>query len=287
MTATPATLRTEADALARTLPRLYLRAQASEAVHLGSAGRRRAGSGEQFWQYRRYTQEDATTRIDWRRSAKGDTLFVRETELETARSVHMWLDPHPGFDWTGDPGRQTKAARARILLMAMAKLLSREGERVGVLGGSPAGFGKRALERFYTQVSSPLGDTPLPPRHAGTVLITSDFYDSAEDWRPRLAPLAAKARSGILLAISDPVETGFPFSGRVRLSRPGTTVRRLLGRAETVQDTYLEKLAENRAALKTLAATLGWRLVTHDTGETPLAGAARLHAVLSEIGKGA
>ncbi|MEM9667485.1 MAG: DUF58 domain-containing protein [Pseudomonadota bacterium] len=277
-------LRLEAEALARALPRLFVRTKASEAVHLGSAGRRRAGTGEDFWQYRRYAQEDDASRIDWRRSAKGDALFVRETELETARSVHFWLDPHGGFDWTSDPARHTKANRARIHMMAMANLLSREGERVGVLGGAPAGFGKRALERLYSQLSEPLSETPQPPRRAGTIILASDFYDPMEVWRPRLAPLAAKARYGVLIAISDPVERNFPFQGRVKLSRPGTLLKRILGRAETVRETYFERLEQNREELRVLAGHLGWRLIEHDTSEEPIKGAAALHVVLSEMG---
>ncbi|OZB12775.1 MAG: hypothetical protein B7X53_17510, partial [Hyphomonas sp. 34-62-18] len=76
-------LRAEAESLARQLPGLNFKAEASEAAHIGSAGRRRAGTGENFWQYRRFTQEDAPSRIHWRRSAKGTDLFVRESELET------------------------------------------------------------------------------------------------------------------------------------------------------------------------------------------------------------
>lgn len=280
----PALLRTEAEALARALPRLSIRTQAAEAVHLGSAGRRRAGSGEDFWQYRRFAHEDDASRVDWRRSAKGDTLFVRETELETARSIHFWLDPHTGFDWTGDPARHTKADRARIVMMATANLLSREGERVGVLGGAPAGFGKRALERLYRQLSTSLPDALVPPRRPGTVVLASDFYDPIEVWRTRLAPLAAKCRDGVLIAVADPVETRFPFEGRVRLSRPGTPLQRILGRAETVQETYLQHLAQNRADLRALATQLGWRLISHETGETALSGGAALHRALSEIG---
>ncbi|HRX75757.1 MAG TPA: DUF58 domain-containing protein, partial [Hyphomonas sp.] len=97
---TPAAdLRAEAEALARQLPGLNFKAEASEAAHIGSAGRRRAGTGEHFWQYRRYAQEDAADRVDWRRSAKGHDLYVRETELETARTVLFWCDDNPGFRW--------------------------------------------------------------------------------------------------------------------------------------------------------------------------------------------
>ena len=47
---TPAAdLRAEAESLARQLPGLNFKAEASEAAHIGSAGRRRPGTGEHFW----------------------------------------------------------------------------------------------------------------------------------------------------------------------------------------------------------------------------------------------
>ena len=128
---TPAAdLRAEAEALARQLPGLNFKAEASEAAHIGSAGRRRAGTGEHFWQYRRYAQEDAADRVDWRRSAKGHDLFVRETELETARTVLFWCDDDPGFRWKAAGDLRTKADEATLLMLALAILLSKDGERI-------------------------------------------------------------------------------------------------------------------------------------------------------------
>ena len=285
MTTSLSSLRIEAEALAKALPRLSAQTRASQAVHLGSAGRRRAGTGEDFWEYRRYNQEDDIARIDWRRSARGDALFVRETELETARSFYMFADPHAGFNWTGETKRITKADRARIIMMALANLLSREGERVGVFGsGEGAAFGKRALERLYTQVATPDRNVLITPKHSGTVIIASDFYDPIDTWQSRLAPIAAKCRDGVLLAVSDPVEEDFPFKGRTRFTRTGTPFQRILGRAETLQEEYAGKLEENRANMAALAANLGWRFITHSSGDAALNGGALLRQTLLELG---
>lgn len=285
MTADLASLRIEAEALAKALPRFSASTSASAAAQLGSAARRRAGTGEDFWEYRRYNTEDDASRVDWRRSARSDTLFVRETELETARSFYMYADPHVGFDWSGDAGRITKADRARIIMMALSNLLSREGERVGVLGsGQSAAFGKRALERVYRQIAEPTHNQLIAPKHAATAIIASDFYDPADVWQDRLAPIAAKCRNGILLAVSDPVETDFPFKGRVRLSRPGSPLQRILGRAETIQADYAQRYAQNRADMSSLASDLGWRFLTHSTGDTALNGGGLLRQTLMELG---
>src|SRR5215475_5371155 len=57
--------------LADAMPRLILEARrvASTVIH-GLHGRRRAGPGENFWQYRRFVSGEAAQNVDWRRSAR-------------------------------------------------------------------------------------------------------------------------------------------------------------------------------------------------------------------------
>lgn len=284
-----AALRSEAEILASSLPALAFRSTASEAPHVGSAGRRKAGTGEHFWQYRRYAKEDDATRVDWRRSARGDEVYVRETELETARTVLFWCDPHPGFDWRGEKERRTKADEARLIMMALGTLLSREGDRIGVLGsGRTPSFGKRAVDRLSEDLwSDPSAGFPLRPRQGAFAVIASDFYDPVTVWEDRLTPLAATCREGVMLAVADPVEIAFPYEGRVRLTRPGEALKRIFGKAQSIRDQYQEKYAENRAAMKALAHRLGWRFVEHETGKVSLAGAAALKRALESYGQSA
>ena len=284
---TPAAdLRAEAERLARQLPGLNFKAEASEAAHIGSAGRRRAGGGETFWQYRRHAQEDDASRIDWRRSAKGDDLYVRETELETARTVLFWADDHPGFRWKGEGDLRTKADEAILLMLTMAIQMSREGERIGSLGsGRRPSFGKRAVDRLANDLLRGTGGRfPAPPRAAATLIVASDFYDPIPEWTARLAPLAAKCPEGVLLAVSAPVEIGFPFEGRVKLSRPGAAIDRILGRAETMREEYQRRFSEQREGLETLARRMGWGFATHVTGTPGLESAARLKVELEQFG---
>lgn len=277
-----AALRAEAEAISRALPGLALRGGASEATHVGSAGRRRAGAGEHFWQYRRYTSEDAAHRIDWRRSAKGADHFVRETELETARTVLFWCDPDPGFNWMAEGERRTKADEARIIMLGLASMLSRDGERVGALGAArKPSFGKAAVDRLAEDILNGAGAPfPEPPRMRALLILASDFYDPVETWKDRLAPLAAKCPEGVLLSVSSPMEMAFPLEGRVKLRRPGHAAERILGRAESLKDVYLEKFEAQRAGMKALAEQLGWRYVAHDTDRKTLTGAAAVKTAL-------
>ena len=269
-------LKAEASALAGDLGTLTTRARAASAAHMGSAGRRKSGTGENFWQYRRHTSEDGADRVDWRRSAREEHLFVRETELETARTFLFWVDPSPGFNWSSGAMIPFKADRALLLSMALAGALSRSGERCGALGGGRGAVsGARAPSRVGEDVRNFKAETPFPkpPRDTAAAVICSDFYSPLAEWRARLTPIAAKCRDGVLLQVCDPIEEAYPFNGRVRFFRPGQDRERLIGRAESIREGYLDKFTQRRADMLTLAGELGWRFVSHVTSEearTPL-----------------
>src|SRR5437588_6447113 len=95
--------------LAATMPRLILEARriAATVIH-GLHGRRRAGSGENFWQYRHFLSGEPARRVDWRRSARDDQLYVREQEWEAAHTVWLWADRSPSMVFTSPLARESK-----------------------------------------------------------------------------------------------------------------------------------------------------------------------------------
>lgn len=280
------TLRAEAELIARQLPAVSLQVAAANVMHPGAAGRKRAGSGEQFWQYRRYAQTDAADRIDWRRSARGDEYFVRETELESARTILFYSDANAGFNWGHASSKTTKVDRARTIMLALGILLGKSGERIGVLSGArPPSLGKSAADKLAEDLlRETQAESLQPPKSEGLPIIASDFYDGVNDWKARLAPIAGTCRSGVLLYVTDPVEHTFPYMGRTRFNRPGSTMQRIFGRAETVREDYLERLNAHQQNLQKLANGMGWSLVKHRTDEPAIHGAAALLLSLQQFG---
>ena len=281
-----ATLRADAEQLAAALPAVSARTRAASTVHIGSAGRRKSGAGEHFWQYRGYGDEDDAKRIDWRRSARGERLFVRETELETARTFLIWCDPSPGFHWRSDKSLPRKADDGAAILLALGILMAQTGEKVGVLGGRPPSFGKRMADRLAEDLThqSPDETFPSSPTHPATLLLASDFYEPIDVWEDRLARLAGTVREGVLLRVIDPMEVKFPFSGRVRLKHPGGALEQLLSRAERLHDAYVERFEEHQQQLSDLAHKIGWRIVTHVTSDERLLAAEQMRAALDTLG---
>jgi len=121
--------------LAAAMPRLILEARriAATVIH-GLHGRRRAGTGENFWQYRRFLSGEPAHRVDWRRSARDEHLYVREREWEAAHTVWIWPDRSASMAFTSDPAREPKIERALVLAFALAEVLVQGGERVGLPG---------------------------------------------------------------------------------------------------------------------------------------------------------
>src|ERR671937_155929 len=123
----------DARSLAETLPRLILEARriAATVIH-GLHGRRRAGPGENFWQYRRFLSGEPARRVDWRRSARDEHLYVREQEWEAAHTVWLWPDRSPSMLFTSALAQESKLDRTLVVAFALAEILVQAGERVGM-----------------------------------------------------------------------------------------------------------------------------------------------------------
>ncbi|MGE0596747.1 MAG: DUF58 domain-containing protein [Hyphomonadaceae bacterium] len=271
--------RLEALALAGDLPGVLLDARRLAASAPGVHGRRRAGQGEAFWQYRDHRAEDGARLVDWRRSARGDRYYVREREREAAQTAWFWIDPDPGFDWSGDKRRVTKARRARTLALALSLLLTRGGERVGAIGAPPR-TGARAIERLAYDFLVPVREASAPAR--ACIIFMSDFYAPLDLWRARLSAAASAGASGALVMIADPAEEDFPFEGRVLFQEPGGRREALIGRAESARNIYAERLELQRRAIRNLGAATGFPATLHRTDHSAAPTLAALVALVSE-----
>lgn len=274
----------EAEALGATLPSLLLAARrVAAAVAPGLHGRRRAGPGENFWQYRPYLAGDGAERIDWRQSARADGArhFVREREWEAAQTVLLWRDGGPGMRWRSPLAREDKIARASLLLLALAALLLRSGERVRLAGEARAVRGQGGLDLLAIQMTQAAPEFPATdlPRH-GTAVLIGDFLAPLEETRALLGRFAAAGMRGQLLAVRDPGEIELPYDGRVRFEEPdgGETV--LLADAARARAAYRARLAGHQAALVSLAASAGFGWTLHRTDAPPETALLALHRAL-------
>lgn len=285
-------LRHRADRLAGPLPPLLVAAERVAAtVAQGVHGRRRVGAGESFWQFRRYAAGDPLRAIDWRQTAKSQRVFVREQEWEASQTVYLWRDASPSMAWRSDAALPTKRERAEVLLLALAVLLGRAGERVGLLGGeAPPSAGRATLERLALTLSAGPGDAAtetgdLPqarlPAHAELVLI-GDFLGPLEALDRWIADHARAGQRGHLVQVLDPAEADLPYDGRVRFAGPEAGEEELLiPRVGSIRGQYVDRLTAQQQGLRAIAGAAGWSVGLHRTDRPAQGALLHLYAAMS------
>src|SRR5689334_13866090 len=168
--------------LSAQMPRLILEARrvAATVIH-GLHGRRRAGTGENFWQFRRFVSGEPAARVDWRRSARDDHLYVREQEWEAAHTVWIWPDRSPSMVFASQLAHESKLYRALVIALALGEVLVEGGERVGIPGLTRPTGSRNVVERMaQAMVHDRSERASLPPNFApaplAEIVLLSDLW---------------------------------------------------------------------------------------------------------------
>jgi len=251
----------------------------------GWHGRRRQGIGENFWQFRPYVEGDAVTRIDWRRSARDDQhIYVRDREWEAAHTVWLWADPSRSMLFKSGAASVSKESRALVLVLALAELLSRSGERIAWPGLSDPSTARNGAERLAAILAHAAEIPPrpdlLPIRRFSDIVIVSDFLDPIEETMEWLDVLSRHGVRAHLIEVSDPAEESFPYSGRTEFIDPESQEKYTAGRAETLAEQYRSLYLARRDALISWCTRLGWSYTVNHTDRLASEALVRLHVAL-------
>src|SRR3954454_12913497 len=212
--------------LAARVPRLIMEARrvAATIIH-GLHGRRRAGPGENFWQYRRFMSGEPAARVDWRRSARDDHLYVREHEWEAAHTVWLWPDRSSSMNFKSTLAQGSKLERALVIGFALAEVLVEGGERIGIPGLMRPTASRNVVEKMAqimlhdhgARARLPPSFTPSP---LAEIIVLSDLWSPIADVHRTIAQLSATSSNGHVVQIVDPAEETFPYFGRIEFVEP-------------------------------------------------------------------
>ncbi|MEM9707320.1 MAG: DUF58 domain-containing protein [Pseudomonadota bacterium] len=286
----PLRLRQGAEALAEPFPPLLAAAEhLAASVLLGEHGRRRAGMGDEFWQYRASMPGDERRMVDWRRSARSDAQFVREKEWQAAQSVMIWVDPAKSMGFSSSDKLSPKGEVARTLALAAAVLLIRAGERVGLTSlVAPPRSGQLQLLRLATALSEDSDDEYGRPElrgilHHARAIFVSDFLGDLAPVETALTKAADRDVKGAILHVLDPAEEAFPFDGRTIFESMGGSISHETLKAGDLRDRYLNRLAKRKGRLKDLAQATGWQYHLHHTDQPGTGALLWLHGALGRV----
>ncbi|UIJ72954.1 DUF58 domain-containing protein [Aurantimonas sp. HBX-1] len=254
-------------------------------VIAGWHGRRRRGVGENFWQFRPFVEGEAVSRIDWRRSARDDHVYLRDQEWEAAHTVWVWADPSPSMQYQSKTAPVSKESRALVLVLALAEILSRSGERIGYPGVVDPISSRNAAERIAATLLGSRPDHPFPPddrlKRFSEMVIVSDLLDPVDEIVARIDRIARRGIRGHVVMVSDPAEEAFPYAGRTEFRDPETGAKLTAGRAETLRTDYVTLYNARRDHIAEHCRRLGWSFIPHRTDRPASEALVAIHARLS------
>lgn len=273
----------EALSLAARMPRLVLEARrVAASLSHGLHGRRRAGPGETFWQFRPFVAGEAAAQVDWRRSGRDDRLFVREREWESPHAIWLWMDRSASMGFRSSLAAASKVERAFVLGLALADTLVEGGERVGLLGLASPTASRRIAERCAETLAAHERDldddlpAPQPLARQDEAVLIGDFLAPLVEVARAVEAISARGARGHLVMVVDPVEESFPFDGQAVLHdlEAGLVLR--IGDAGSWGRAYRDRIAAHRQGLQDLARRRGWTVTLHHTNRPASEAALRV-----------
>ncbi len=275
-----------ARSLADTLPDLLVEARnIASTVTFGWHGRRRVGLGETFWQFRQFNQGESVNRIDWRRSARDDHIYVRESEWEAAHTVWLWSDLSTSMNFGSKLSTTTKRSRAVTLMLGLGELLARGGERIGIPGLMRPVASRHSVEKLAETLSISEQQVSFPDaqpiKRFSDVVLFGDFLDPIEEIRAWLGQVTNTGANGHLVQILDPIEETFPFGGRTEFEEPESGIKLVTGRAQDWKELYQQKMSQRQLELRAITQKAGWSHIIHHTDRPASEPLLALHMRLS------
>lgn len=239
----------------------------------GEHAQSKPGAGEKFWQYREYVQGDRPQDIDWRQTAKTEHVFIKQKEWQTPQSVIFWCNQSASMDFKSKEKYPRKIDTARIFTLAMALIMVRSGEKVGMFGSRKVGRSENTLLDMELKLTEdirstlPLADYSLfdLPQHASFVQI-GDFLEPLDLIEHNFKQFSGRSSGGFVIQILDPAELNLPYDGRV-LFEDSKQNRQQIDNVASIRAEYKKRIRDHNRALQQLCKENRWHYILHRTNK--------------------
>ena len=243
------------------------------------------GYSAEFSQYRHYRPGDDLKYIDWKLFARTDRLYTKQFRETTNLVSQIALDASASMDYAGAAG-VTKFQYARFLAAALAHLVSRQGDAVGLVTyadtitqylpsrGGPAHLRSVLLSLSRTEPAgatdgaAALGRTIDLLKRRGLLVVISDLYDERDEVERALMRAAHIGHEVIVFHVLTRDEVELPFRDDVELEDPESG-RLVLANGASAGRPYREAISAFLERWRSRCATYGIDYVRVFT-DTPL-----------------
>jgi len=215
------------------------------------------GPGLEFSQYRSYQPGDDLRWLDWRMYARSDRYYIRESEIETSKSVRFLIDASASMNH--DDNGIKKIDYGRMLAASLAYLANLHGDSVGLYAFQNGGLHSLAsradpkhLQRLFYQLSvlEPEGKFTEPvsyrelfsgPVRKELLIFITDMYQQNNEIYHLLDSLSALKHEVIVFQLMGQNELELNFKGYTALEDLETGETKQIDSQQT-KKIYLEKL---------------------------------------------
>ena len=230
------------------------------------------GYSAEFSQYRHYRPGDDLKYVDWKLFARTDRLYTKQFRETTNLVCQIAFDVSGSMDYAAKGG-VTKFAYGRLLTSALAYLISRQGDSVGLVTYAsdlrqylPSRGGQAHLRSLLLALSrtepggvtdgaAALGRTLELLKRRGLLIVISDLYDEHPDVERALMRAAHIGHEVILFHVLTRDEVELPFQGEVEVEDPETGATVLS--SESAATAYRAAISAFLERWRTRSATYG------------------------------
>lgn len=247
----------------------------SQSLITGQHKLHRSGHGEDFWQFRPHDPSDRPQDIDWRQSAKGDQIYIRQKEWQTAQNVLFWCDNNAGMNFMSHQAPYSKATASSLLTLSLSMLLTESGENVKLIAENMrAGRTDQTIQKManilWNNQESGNKDSLYDLTHhqacsKSTIILIGDFLNDEQELENILSSFVQQNCVGFLIQTLDPAEIDFPYKGRCLFSTPDQNIKLDISQAKSIQQQYKNHIQEHLKRVENTCSHQGWGYHLHNT----------------------
>jgi uncharacterized protein (DUF58 family) len=231
------------------------------------------GYSAEFSQYRHYRPGDDLKYIDWKLFARTDRLYTKQFRETTNLLCTLALDASASMDYAS-AGGVSKFQYGRLLAAALAHMVSRQGDAVGLTAFAdsvksylPSRGGQAHLRSLLlalgrteaggrTDAGAALSRVLDLLKRRGLVIVISDLYDEAPGFEQALKRAAHIGHDVILFHVLTRDEIELPFRSDVEVE-DAETGQRLLSSGGPAATAYRAAISDFLERWRSRSATYG------------------------------
>jgi uncharacterized protein (DUF58 family) len=231
------------------------------------------GYSAEFSQYRQYRPGDDLKYVDWKLLARTDRVYTKQFRETTNMVAELALDASASMRFAGREG-VSKGTYAKLLAAAMAHLVSRQGDAVGLVTYDdrvkrfvPPRTGQTHLRRVLTELAklecSGATATAAALRRSidllkrrGVLILVSDLYDEDETVESELRRAARIGHEVAVFHVLTREELELPYGGDVQF-QDLESGRSMLANVPAARAAYRERMESFVERWRTRCLTYG------------------------------